>query len=344
MTSIVIGSLASLALMVSVLGCGSEPPTVTPTRVPTATPTPAPAATPHVGGTRPVYDVATRSWNTVTPTPVPSTPTPAVVGGRRHIYDEDATARQSRRTPSPTLTATLTPTPTPIPDYYPVSDENERMKAFLADFESLTDENASIAFRIANPYGSNELELPNGDMLVLGKEVAWVAIGQKHHFIASLLHRCFDGVEYPPIRAQLEVRQRHVGWDRLEFIRDASIWDYNYVAVQFGEGGFEVKSLYRVGDDKWVLAQAGFNPKTCQKDDEVSGFGFTELVKNTRGYLADAHNEPRYDCYSAWKATDEPELCPYGRLGSEMKRSEMLDPITNAEIESGRIRCRGKDC
>ena len=333
-----ISSLISLALVVTVIGClemGAAPtPTAMPVSMPTLTPTPKPTATLYV---KSVYDVETKTWSTVTPTPTTVPPTPIRIQARVIFTATPVPPTATPYPPTPTITPT--PTVTPIPDRYPVSDENERMKAFLADFEPLTDENRSIAFCIANPYCSAKIELPNGDILYLGIEATWVTIGEKHHFIASLMHRCFDGVEYPPIRGQLEVRQRHVGWDRLEFIRDASQFDYGYVGVQFGERGWEVKSLYRVAEDRWVLAEAGFSIETCG----MGSFGFTELIKNSRGYLADARTEPRFTCGVRLDNPDEYDICGSG-MWDEFKRSEILDPITNIEIETGHIRCRGDDC
>ena len=335
-----ISSLVSLALVIGLIGClelGLNPtsePTATPVPTPTHTATPKPTSTPYV---KSVYDVETKIWSTVTPTATPVPPTPIRIQARV-VYTATPILPTSTPIP-PTPTITPTPTLTPIPDRYPVSDENERMKAFLADFEPLTDENDQIAFCIANPYCSAQLELPNGDILYLGIEATWITIGQKHHFIASLMHRCFDGVEYPPIREQLEVRQRHVGWDRLEFIRDASQFDYGYVGVQFGERGWEVESLYRVAEDRWVLAEAGFSIETCG----MGSFGFTELVKNTRGYLANPRSAPSPSCGVRLDNPDEYDICG-GGLRDEFKRSEMLDPITNIELETGYIRCRGDNC
>ena len=352
-----VSSLISLAMVVAFIGClemGSTPErTPTPTRVPTSTPTPKPTATPYVSGPRPVYDVETKTWRVpnlmereATRVAMGETqirtggfPTPKPMTGKTYVKTLNVLKPAATPVP-PTPTITPTPIPTPIPDRYPVSDENARIKEFMDGFEPLTPENLSIAFRIASPYGSSDIELPNGDVLYLTKEVVWVEIGYTHHFIASFLYRCLDGVEHPQVRDQLEIRQRHDSWDRLEFVRDASAFDYGLMAVRFGErDSFAIESVYRIGEDAWLLSVANIGIETC----EMGRFGFTELVKNTHGYLVNPKGSPSPYCGVRLDDPDEYEICP--EIGhDEFKRSEMLDPITNSEIETGQIRCRGTDC
>ena len=195
------------------------------------------------------------------------------------------------------------------------------MKEFINDFEPLTDENAQIAYQIASPYGNREIELPNGDVLILGgDEIGWVAIGYTHHIVASFMHRCLDGVEHPQIRDQLEIRQRHVDWDRLELVMDVSSWDYGLQRIQYGEQhGFRIDAIYRVGDDEWIIAEASVDVDTC----DMGNFGFAKRVMNSDGLFCD-------------EASDI-DFC---QGFDETMRSIWLVPLTNAEIETGRIRCR----
>ncbi|MCY4474035.1 MAG: hypothetical protein OXC83_01185 [Chloroflexi bacterium] len=201
------------------------------------------------------------------------------------------------------------------------------------NFESLTPENLEIVKSIM--LGSNEIPLPSGDVLVLAnREPRWVRIGYDDYLRASFLHRCLGGgVEHPEIRMELETQQRLRGWDRLEFARDASMgFDLGNFITGFKDTG-KIGSIYRVAEGRWIFAKARVNRSTCG----ISGFGYRDLVKNSYGLYA---RPSIRECPHATikGATD---FCPMSLQDEiDVTSPNWLAPITNAEIETGRIQCR----
>ena len=139
------------------------------------------------------------------------------------------------------------------------------------------------------------------------------------------MHRCLNGVEHPETRAQLEVQRRHYGWDRLEFVRDTS-HEYFSAATAFNQnlGSREVESLYRVAEDKWLLVRSIVSESTCESRD----FRYSELVGDSTSRLC---NHGYYDPLCRDYSTERDD------------RWGWLLPITNAEVETARFRCREFD-
>ena len=289
-------------------------PTPTPTLIPiptpevvktepTPTPTLIPIPTPEVVKTEP----------TPTPTLIPI-PTPEVV--------------KTEPTPTPTLIPIPTPEvvktePTPTPTLIPIPTPE-------VVFVPLTEENLAKANSLA--VLSNPNESLNGMFLSLD-ERRWVLWGLRDHAIGSFMHRCLDGTEYYPIRQQLELRQRVMGWNRLEYVRDASPWNFA------DHGNFEINftpnviwSIYRVGDSEWVYVEMGVMFDTCEPGllaRKRQIFDMTLMTLNKGGHFIKSNCTPS----EIYHSCDPVSMWPvYNR--------SIIDPLTNSEIETGVIRCR----
>lgn len=312
MSRVIIVAVLSLLVMV---GCASEPPTATPTRVPTPTATPKPTATPYVGGPRPIYNVETKRWVTVTPTATRVPPTP--VRFKSRVITRSMLASPTS-TPVPS-----TPTPMPTPEPIVPLPTYDDFLALIADFEPLTPENLSKLEWMVD-YEDYRIELPNGDVLKLNiKERHWVKSGYTSYRTVSYLNRCFtDDLEHLQVREHMDIRQRHEGWERLEFMRDASLNFYPPESIEYrGQRG--VGSLYGIADGRVIHAVGRIQMSSC----ELLSFGFTEVVKNDDGFYIDP-------------TAESPS---YRAQGTVFDIVRMPRPITNEELETGHILCREKD-
>ena len=320
-----ISSLISLAMVVSVIGClelGSSPkpvPTIAPTPEPTDTPTLAP--TPYLGGPRPVYDVETKAWMTVTPTATPFPPTPTRIRARVVV-----TATPVPPTKTPTVTPTPTPTSIPTPTWDMVWDR-ERMEStaytLSGEFEPLTLENYDKAIEAYHSGILDERRLSDGDKRSLSK-------GLREYDLPSFVHRCLtDELEYPALTQELEKQWEFYGWERLDFIRDGSSSNFLYYVDSFTVTPhpflYKIQSLYRTGDDEGVVAQIGVHRDTCEPNLEGRRrirFAFGERIINRTGGRNYKGNRDYLNIY--------------------IKFTRAYIPLTNEEIETGIFKCRDK--
>ena len=241
-------------------------------------------------------------------------------------------------TPRPTFKTEPTPTPTliPIPTPEVVKTEPTPTPTLIpiptpeVVFVPLTEENLAKANSLA--VLSNPNESLNGMFLSLD-ERRWVHWGLRDHATGSFMHRCLDGTEYYPIRQQLELRQRVMGWNRLEYVRDASPWNFA------DHGNFEINftpnvilSIYRVGDSEWVYVEMGVMFDTCEPGllaRKRQIFDMTLMTLNKGGHFIKSNCTPSEIYHSCDPVTMWPV---YNR--------SIIDPLTNSEIETGVIRCR----
>ena len=196
----------------------------------------------------------------------------------------------------------------------------ERFLTTISNFEPLTDENLDIVDRMLT-YHDYKITLPNGDVLdLIASEIKSIHLGYYHYRTTSFLNKCLTKeLEHPQIREHIDIRKRHHGWGKVEFIRDASA--RFRTGNSLGDSGVRrISSLYIV-DGKQVFHTSGMVVmSTC----ELQNFRLTEVVKNDKGYYV------KPDCLDCFMYA-QPTV--FHTLG-------ILKPLTNQEIETGYILTR----
>ena len=286
-----------------------------------------------VGGERLVYEDSIKSRTAPTPTSI-ATRVPPV----RVVFTS---------TPEPpTSTPTPTPTATPVPTTYDESDcegtywHNRVSKGngsekdhwchellrksvttsivdddggVLQDFKPLSDENMEVAFSIWMHYMSAPLYGITGAKFDHARDS--FNKGYVDHKVASFMEQCLGGpgtdspLEHPKIREELEtLTELNSEWDELEFIKDRS--EYSYGMFNIDGKPLRINLMYRVTDILYlgVSFQARLNCRAWNMS--VREFEWDDIPG---------------DMPSGWYEVD---------------RSEALDPLTDDEIESLKLRCR----
>ncbi len=291
----------------------------TATPIPSATSVPEPTATPKPTAT-----------STPTFTPVPPIVVTATPSRTPFRTPKPSRERLPTRVPTRTKTPTVIPTPTTPPTPTPVPD----------DFEQLTSEHLDKVARVLGiwDYQFNGYPYLN-DVRLTGDELRWIRQGLNNYITREFMHRCLDGLEYPPLREELAKQIDFRGWATLEFLRDGSKYDYD---LQMGinpdyvddPNWYSIISVYRTGtgsDGAVVIAYMGLQRDTCEPrvrsrtdSGDVLDFRMEERTLDESGNLRCI---PGFSCrLNTWVAVD---------------RWKWYDPITNEELETGRIRCRG---
>ncbi len=347
-------ALVSIPLLIAsvLVACTSDSPTATPTRIPTPTATPKPIVR-YAPSPTPVKPTATATPR-VTPTPresvrqwriaVTATAQAKVVRKdkeREQQHERNLGLRTPVPTPPATPTATPEPTATPTPSTYAESDceanrwgkgerrarclELYRAEYFasivedgggvLTDFKPLSAENMDIANAIwmgstdAPTYG-----ITGGKFQDAGRSFMK---GYVDHQVAVFMSECLGGdgtdspLEHTNMRKELEKRLELTSvWNRLEFIKDRSQPDYNI----FNMDGFSmrVNLMYRVSESMYM--QIGFDTS------------FSCGIPRSLGVVKEF----------TWD--DIPHDAPGG--SEEVDRSEILEPLTDEEMETLKLKCR----
>ena len=193
------------------------------------------------------------------------------------------------------------------------------------DFEPLTEENHAKAVEVLQTGKF-------GDKILVPSERSTIARGLRDYPLVDFMHRCLVGAEYMAIRAMLETQMDVRGWDRMEFIRDASPFEFSYLINDSlsTPPGHQISSIYQVNADKFVHAAMGINYRTCEPtllERSNRQFDFVELRR--RG-------ETEWNGRKFWSFA----IIGGGRgirhgMWVPQDRGGCLKPLTNEEIETG---------
>ena len=169
------------------------------------------------------------------------------------------------------------------------------------------------------------LELADGsEVMLIGHEHSWLRSGWRDYQRALFMHNCLPDGEHPVIKERMSTMKRQRNWDMLEFYADISTPDYDLGKVQFSErDSLEIKMMYQIGTNRYLETRAKINDKTCEIWNIRTGMRRRILNGNFVALNSSA---------SGYEAT--------GRYYEPRDRYALLEPLTNEEIESGKIVCR----
>ena len=242
-------------------------------------------------------------------------------------------------TPKPTHTPTITPTSTPEPTATP--NPWATPTSVPDNFVYLTEKTIDMVARVLGWWDYKSYPYLN-DVRLTSEELGWIRLGMSNYITRLFMERCLDGLEYPTLTQELAKQMEFREWTTLEYLRDGSKYDFDYqvgINPDYVEdtNWYTIISLYRTGKDSGVIAHMGLQRDTCEpkvkrrtESGDVLDFRMEEGKLGEDGKLQcwDKHRNGYYGsgCLQhGWVQID---------------RWKWYDPLTNEEIETGRIKCR----